>query len=355
MPQPSMMTATPVTRIVAGPDEHRQHDRVEGEALLRHAVAGAAGGEGRHQDRDHPDLAPLQRGQQPADAGVDRPGLGHHREEAADDQHEDRHVDGVGHAGRRVVEPGDRRHQHRAEPLRVRLDLGVGAGHRRLLPERLVHRALVLAGRNDPGQRRHDDDQPEEDGEGGRELLHRCALFRRRAPRSASLPGRRSRRTSFVARPRRVVSPSARPPSEIGRSRPRARRSPCGSRRSRAARRRRAAPRTRRGSAAPARIPRRSRGTPDRSAPVCAASAAASGKRATARASPVCAMSASAIALPRSETEARLRAARGAAKYVTVSDRRQSRRKSEIAPTLTMSTKKAETSGRITKAFGDGP
>ena len=139
MPQPSMITATPVSGIVAGPDEDRQHDGVEGEALLRHAVAGAAGGEGRHQDRDHPDLAAPQRSEQPADAGVDRPGLGHHRQEPADDQHEDRHVDGVRHAGLGVVEPGDRRHQHRAEPLRVRLDLGVGARNRRLLAERLVH------------------------------------------------------------------------------------------------------------------------------------------------------------------------------------------------------------------------
>ena len=95
MPQPSMITATPVTRVVAGPDEDRQHDRVEGEALLGHAVAGAAGGEGRHQDRDHPDLPALQRRQQPANPGIDRPGLGHHRQEPADDQHEDRHVDGV--------------------------------------------------------------------------------------------------------------------------------------------------------------------------------------------------------------------------------------------------------------------
>ncbi len=63
-------------------------------------------------------------------------------------------------------------------------------------------------------------------------------------------------------------------------------------------------------------------------------------------------------ATPGQKTEPRVRGDHGPAKYVTVSNghsARYSRRKSVIAPTLTMSTKKAETSGRITKAFGDGP
>ncbi len=118
-------------RIVAGTDHHRQDDRIEGEALLGHAVAGAAGREGGHEDRDHPDFAALKLLEQPSDAGVDRPGLGHDGEEAADDEHEDRDIHGIGHVGRRIVEPGDRRHEHGDESLRAGLDEGESAGDRR--------------------------------------------------------------------------------------------------------------------------------------------------------------------------------------------------------------------------------
>ena len=180
-------------RVVAGADEDREHDGVEGEALLGHPVARAAGGEGRHQDRDHQDLSSPQRVEQPADAGIDGAGLRHHGQETADDEHEHRHVDGVGHAGVWIVEPGDRRHQDRAQALRVGLDEVEGAGNRGFLAERGVEGPLVLAGRDDPGQRSHDDDQHEEDGESGRKLARHqpnphCMVVSRAAVSGRSAP-----------------------------------------------------------------------------------------------------------------------------------------------------------------------
>ena len=41
-------------RVVAGGDQHRDHERVEGEALLGHPVRRAAEREDAHQRGDHP-------------------------------------------------------------------------------------------------------------------------------------------------------------------------------------------------------------------------------------------------------------------------------------------------------------
>jgi hypothetical protein len=103
-----------------------------------------------------------------ADPGVDGASLGDDQEKAADDQDEQGDVDGIGDASERIVEPHDRGGHDREQPLRVRLDLMVGARHRRFLAERLVELAIVLTGRDDPGEHRDDGDQREQDREGGR-------------------------------------------------------------------------------------------------------------------------------------------------------------------------------------------
>ena len=126
-----------------GPDHHRDHDGIEGKALLGHPIGGAARGKGRHQDRDHVNLPPLQRLQKPADPGVDGPRSRHHHQEPPDDQHEERYVDGVRRVLNRIVKPFDRRHQDIDPPLRIGFDLLIGARNRRLTPQRLVHGHVV--------------------------------------------------------------------------------------------------------------------------------------------------------------------------------------------------------------------
>ena len=76
--------------------EHRRNDQgIKGERLLRHAVAGAAGGEDDHQHGDqHPAFLPELLHDR-IDAGIDRPGLHGHAQEAADQQDEQRHIDGA--------------------------------------------------------------------------------------------------------------------------------------------------------------------------------------------------------------------------------------------------------------------
>ena len=139
-----------------------------------------------------------------------------------------------------------------------------------------------------------------------------------------------------------------------------ARRSACGSRRLRPLGGVRRAPRTGRGSAAPGRTPRRcSRNWRIAQHEAGARSRSASGKRATAPASPAFAMSISGIVPPfgKDASDAARRSRSCEVRYCKrqVALPPYSLRKSEIAPTLTMSTKKAETSGRITNAVGAGP
>jgi hypothetical protein len=157
-------------RVVAGGDHHRDEQRIEGEGLLGHAIGRPAQREQRHQDRDHPLLASLERDHGAADAGVDRAGARHQPEKGADEQHEQGDVGRAGLVAVRIVEARNRRHEPRDRALGVGLDPVVGARHGHLAAERLVHLALVLASGQDKCQEADKNDQPEQDGVGGREL-----------------------------------------------------------------------------------------------------------------------------------------------------------------------------------------
>jgi hypothetical protein len=166
-------------RIVARRQDHRDDERIERERLLGHAVGRASEREQRHQDRDHPDLVALERRRDPADARVDGAGLGHDTEKSADDEHEQRDVDGAGLLGRGVVHARDRRHDDVAQALRIGRDAVVGARHRHFLAELLVHDAVVLPRGHDPGERRDEQQQSEQDRVGGREPALRFSGFGR--------------------------------------------------------------------------------------------------------------------------------------------------------------------------------
>ena len=189
MPHPSRTTAAPVERVVAGGDHHRDHQGVEGEALLGHPVRGPADGEHRHQERDEQAfLAPEPR-HQAADACLDRPGLHGDAEEATDHDDEQGDVDGAEQRPAVVVvdvpglvldavEAVDRGGQRvDDDPLRVRLDLVVGARYG--LP---FLGQVVGARRHQPGGDGGEHDEGEQDGVGGRE--GEAALLLR--PRSRS-------------------------------------------------------------------------------------------------------------------------------------------------------------------------
>ena len=95
MPQPSRMTARAGQRVVPGGDHHGDDQHVERQALLGHAEGGPAEGEHDHEDRDHPALPAVQARDQQGDAGLDRAGLHGDADEAADDEDEQRDVDGA--------------------------------------------------------------------------------------------------------------------------------------------------------------------------------------------------------------------------------------------------------------------
>ena len=157
--------------VVPGRDHDRDDERVEGEALLRHAVRRAAESEDSHQDRDHPTLASTQTGDQSADPALDGAGPHRHPQEAADDDDEQRNVDGpeqysgvvvadVALVVLDAVQAVDRSGQRVGQDARrVRVDRVVGAGDRCAL---LVEG--VGPGRDEPRRERHHDDETEEDG-----------------------------------------------------------------------------------------------------------------------------------------------------------------------------------------------
>jgi hypothetical protein len=104
-------------------------------------------------------FASAQPGGDALDPGVNRPGFGDDPEKTPDDQDKQRHVDRPGLAGDGIVQPGDGRHQHGNQPLRMCRHVRVGSGNRDFFAEGFVHRHLVLTGRDNPAQRRHNGNQ----------------------------------------------------------------------------------------------------------------------------------------------------------------------------------------------------
>ena len=160
IPQPSSRIDGADERVVARGDHDRDDQRVEREALLGHPEGRAAEREHGHQDRDHPALAALEAGDDPGDAALDRAGLHRHAEEPADDEDEQRDVDGAEQLARvpdadaavlgalDAVQAVDRRHQRvDDDPLRGRLDLVVRARDRLA-----VRVGVVGAGRDQVGR-----------------------------------------------------------------------------------------------------------------------------------------------------------------------------------------------------------
>ena len=131
-------------RVVAGGDHDGDDERVERERFLRHAVDGSSGGEERHENGNHPFLAPLEARHRSTDAGIDRAGPGDDAEEAADDQHEQRDVDRGGLIRIRVVEAGNRRDEHCPQSLRTRVDGLSRAWNRHLFVELFVLYPIIL-------------------------------------------------------------------------------------------------------------------------------------------------------------------------------------------------------------------
>ncbi len=154
--------------VIARRDHDRDQKHIEGERFLGHAVGGAAEGEQCHQEWDHPFLTALQTSHGPLDARIDRAGGGHDPDEPADHQDEQSDVDGVCRAGRGIVEPADRRHEDLNDSLGRRICDSICSRNGNLFVQGSVLDARILTGWNDPCQRRDQNDQAEQDGEGCR-------------------------------------------------------------------------------------------------------------------------------------------------------------------------------------------
>ena len=111
---------------------------VERHRLLHHAVGGAADAEQQHEDGDEDELAALEGAYERGDAGVERAGLVHHGQKAAQHEHEHAHLHGAREA------------EHRG---------GQNVGERR-------SGYLAREERHRHGDERHDDQARHEDDEG---------------------------------------------------------------------------------------------------------------------------------------------------------------------------------------------
>ena len=136
--------------VISRRGEHGDQKGVEGHGLLPHAEGGAPQAEEDHQHRDEEDLPAPQQPDHIAHPRVNGPGGHDHTQKAAHHQDEQRHV-------HRVVEPLEGGQDHVPGPLGLPLHLVVGAGHGGVL----LPGALIGAGGNDPGSRRHQDQQKE--------------------------------------------------------------------------------------------------------------------------------------------------------------------------------------------------
>src|SRR4029078_473606 len=79
-------------RVVSRGDPLRDDHAIEPQALLGHPERGAANGEYRHQDRDHPPFPTSELADEHADAALDRPRLHRDPDESADHEDEERTV-----------------------------------------------------------------------------------------------------------------------------------------------------------------------------------------------------------------------------------------------------------------------
>ena len=104
-----------------------------------------------------------------ANAGINSSGRIHHTEETTQEQYKHGDIDGIGNVTVGVVEPGCGCHQDINEPLGIRINGLVGARNCHFPTNLFIHGALVLPGRNKPGQRGHQNNQAEKNGVGGGE------------------------------------------------------------------------------------------------------------------------------------------------------------------------------------------
>lgn len=156
----------PGHRIVAGGNDDRNQNAVKRKGFLGHAVSRAAKREQRHQDRNHPDLSAFQMSHDAAYTGVDRTGGIYHTEKAAQKQHEQRHVDGLGDIAFWIIKArnGSQHDVHKA--LGAGLNHLVSTWHSHFTADLFVHDPFILSGGNDPGKRSNQNDQQKQDGVG---------------------------------------------------------------------------------------------------------------------------------------------------------------------------------------------
>lgn len=157
-----------MTGTMSGPEGHR---------LFRHAEGGAAEGKQSDQHRDQQPLAPGEGAHYGPHTRIQRAALHGHRQKAADDEHEQRHVG-------RLVKALNGGLEHLEHSLRLGGQLGIAAGHRQqaLIAAVIGHcggrnRLLALGGdivifarRQHPGKGRHQGDDDEQQCVYGGEL-----------------------------------------------------------------------------------------------------------------------------------------------------------------------------------------
>ena len=85
-------------RVEAGSHHGGGKQGVERDRLFTHAVGGSAEGEQAHEHRNNPNLTALELLNEHGDAVVQRAGLGHHAEEAAEDHYEEADGQRIGEA-----------------------------------------------------------------------------------------------------------------------------------------------------------------------------------------------------------------------------------------------------------------
>ena len=153
-------------RVISGRDHHRDQQAVKRQRFFGHPVGRPAKGEQRHEDGDHPHLAPLQPDHGTANARIDCARRGDHPDEPADDQHEQCDINRIGGIAVGVIKPGDRGQDHIDKALGIARRQGVGASDGHIFAQGLRRHPGVLARRDDPCQGCDRNDQHDQDRKG---------------------------------------------------------------------------------------------------------------------------------------------------------------------------------------------